>query len=468
MQMSTAQQNLYEVIGLSKDASQDLIDEQCIHLGERYRPDKKSGDLRRALIFAQIEKAYETLGGPIKRAAYDAELLRQRAKTIEQEFPPLFVEPTPNKKLNSVRSGKTTHADPHSRNELPSAGMAAAESVEHRYPVEFTASVGEYFRIWIVNLGLTILTLGIYSAWAKVRKKRYIYGHTRIDGDSFEYRGNPMAILKGRLIAVGAVVIVYAAGKFSPSLLWVLVIVAVCAAPWLIVRSLAFNAYNTAYRNIRLHFRGAYLKCFKIILWNGFLTFITGGFLYPYLKARLLQFAAGNHDYGTIQFQVAELTPQFAGKDSIYVRAYGLGLILFIVLFAMGVAGALIGLSQTSPELSVPTTVVGYVGSLFIFAYLRAWVANATWNSITVGPVHFDCALRPRDMFALYLINILVIIVTLGLATPWATVRTMRYRAEKMKVVAAGGLDCFVGAESTQVSAAGEEVGEMFDTDLSL
>jgi len=61
------------------------------------------------------------------------------------------------------------------------------DSAERRYPVEFTASAGEYFRIWIVNLALTIVTLGIYSAWAKVRKRRYFYGHTRIAGEAFEY-----------------------------------------------------------------------------------------------------------------------------------------------------------------------------------------------------------------------------------------------------------------------------------------
>src|SRR4051812_18779611 len=91
----------------------------------------------------------------------------------------------------------------------PNAASAAAQSgyvpdargEESRYPVEFTASAGEYFRIWMVNLALTILTPGIYSAWAKVRKKRYFYGHTRIDGDNFDYRANPIAILKGRVIA---------------------------------------------------------------------------------------------------------------------------------------------------------------------------------------------------------------------------------------------------------------------------
>jgi len=44
------------------------------------------------------------------------------------------------------------------------------DSAERRFPVEFTAGAGEYFRIWIVNLALTIVTLGVYSAWAKVRR----------------------------------------------------------------------------------------------------------------------------------------------------------------------------------------------------------------------------------------------------------------------------------------------------------
>src|SRR5213078_3713410 len=101
---------------------------------------------------------------------------------------------------------------------LPSTeqGAAANAAAGKRHPVEFTARAGEYFRIWIVNLALTIVTLGIYSAWAKVRKLRYFYGHTRIDGESFEYRANPIAILKGRLIAVALFAAFYAISHFAP------------------------------------------------------------------------------------------------------------------------------------------------------------------------------------------------------------------------------------------------------------
>lgn len=51
--------------------------------------------------------------------------------------------------------------------------------------LEFHGTAREYFRIWIVNLCLTLLTFGIFSAWAKVRKKRYSYSHTTIAARRF-------------------------------------------------------------------------------------------------------------------------------------------------------------------------------------------------------------------------------------------------------------------------------------------
>ncbi|MBK7012097.1 MAG: DUF898 family protein [Xanthomonadales bacterium] len=65
---------------------------------------------------------------------------------------------------------------------------------EHRFV--FDGRANEYFRIWIVNLALTLLSLGIFSAWAKVRSERYFYGSTRLAGVPFEYTAKPLPILK--------------------------------------------------------------------------------------------------------------------------------------------------------------------------------------------------------------------------------------------------------------------------------
>ena len=42
----------------------------------------------------------------------------------------------------------------------------------------------------------------MYSAWGKVRKQRYLFDHTQVDGSGFDFRGTPLAILRGRIVAL--------------------------------------------------------------------------------------------------------------------------------------------------------------------------------------------------------------------------------------------------------------------------
>ena len=78
---------------------------------------------------------------------------------------------------------------------LPPAPDAPAASL--RNTLRFGGSAGEYFKIWIVNLALTIVTLGIFSAWAKVRSRRYFNGNTFLGDHNFDYHGQPLRILIG-------------------------------------------------------------------------------------------------------------------------------------------------------------------------------------------------------------------------------------------------------------------------------
>jgi len=233
--------------------------------------------------------------------------------------------------------------------------------------------------------------------------------------------------------------------------------------PWLLVRSLAFNAYNSAYRNIRLHFGGTYREALNMMALTGLLTVITLGLAYPYAKARLTRFSAVHHRYGTAAFALPSLTRTFYG---IYLRLVGLTL-LAVVLGAALAAGAMF-LARPLVFAVAPVAIVALY--LLWFSYPRARIGNAVWNNLTIGAaaqVRFHSALRARDLASLYLVNVLVIVVTLGLATPWAVVRTMRYRAAKTAVEVSGGLDQFVAAQTADVGASGEAVGEMFGFDFS-
>ena len=106
---------------------------------------------------------------------------------------------------------------------LPDAAPTTAQApvkaapVRFKIPVSFTGSGSEYFRIWIVNLLLTIVTLGLYHPWAKVRRLRYFYGNTHIGDHTLDFHGNPTRMLRGFLL-LGALLLLYTvAGKVSPT-----------------------------------------------------------------------------------------------------------------------------------------------------------------------------------------------------------------------------------------------------------
>lgn len=349
----------------------------------------------------------------------------------------------------------------------PLEGGVPPDETRRAYPVLFTGKAGEYFRIWIVNLALTILTLGVYSAWAKVRKRRYLYGHTRIADEGFEYRAKPLPILIGRLIALAGLAAFIAADTFVPvlsanPLLRRLVLLAVLAiaGPWIVVRSLRFNARNTAYRNIRFRFAGRYVDGLKIVGTYCWLPLFP--IAYPRFKRRVVEFGAGNHFYGGTRFSLLDAFR--APFVNAYAIAYGWS---FLVLLLYAIAVAYYASIEVKWAI-VPLAMALYVGFGLGIAFIRARTVNAVWNNLRVGTVHFTSSLRARDLIGLYASNVVVLVLTLGLATPWAVVRVHRYRASKTTMIASGSLDDYVQAEADHVGAAGEEIGEMLDFDVSL
>jgi uncharacterized membrane protein YjgN (DUF898 family) len=142
----------------------------------------------------------------------------------------------------------------------------ALEAEPRRLPLKFTGSAAEFFRVWIVNVALSIVTLGIYSAWAKVRSKNYFYRHTLLDGSSFEYHAVPLQILKGRLIVGALFAAIFAAKLYSLQVYAVGLLVFVLASPAIIPLALTFNARNSSYRNVRFCFDGTIGAAYKTYL----------------------------------------------------------------------------------------------------------------------------------------------------------------------------------------------------------
>src|SRR5438046_1249228 len=194
----------------------------------------------------------------------------------------------------------------------------ALNADERQVQPEFTGTAAEYFRIWIVNLFFTLATLGIYSAWAKVRKRRYFYGSTRLDGDSFDYFASPKAILNGRIIAVAIFAIYALAGELYPQSRYAFWAAGVLAFPWLVVRALAFNSRNSAYRGLRFNFEATTKQAARVYIGMLAVVVLTAGLAFPWFMARQKAFVVSQHAFGTSRFECELPAQRFYG---IYIRA---------------------------------------------------------------------------------------------------------------------------------------------------
>ena len=333
---------------------------------------------------------------------------------------------------------------------------------------EFTGSAAEYFRIWIVNLFFTLITLGVYSAWAKVRKKRYFYGSTRFDGDTFDYFANPKSILAGRIIALVVFVLYAFAGELYPAARYGFLAAAVLAAPWLVMRALAFNARNSAYRGLRFDFAAPAKAVVRRYLGLLAALVLTLGLAYPWCLARYKSFVVSHHAFGSSGLQCELRARDFFG---IYIRA------LLMLLALIVPIGALVGFAMPkSPDIPesiawivyLLPVVAFYAAYAVVYAYTQARTTNLQWNN-TVGPgLRFQSTLGAARLARLYLGNVVAAGLSAGLLIPWAVVRTLRYRLENFAMIVDQELEHDANPALAPVGAAGQEIGELFNLELGL
>jgi uncharacterized membrane protein YjgN (DUF898 family) len=194
------------------------------------------------------------------------------------------------------------------------------------------------------------------------------------------------------------------------------------------------------------------------------IVFALLGILFPWWLARLRKFLVSKTAFGGVHANITITGRQFWG---IYFRG---GLLISVGgAVGGGVSAVLVGAQKAPLSLaSVLVLVCVYAGYILGYAYIKAASANLVWNNTTLQPLRFVSTLRGRDLAWLYLSNAVAIIASLSLLTPWAVVRTLRYRTEHMQVLVDGDLTAFSGSEMSSVQAAGAEVSEVFDLDLAL
>lgn len=380
------------------------------------------------------------------------------------------------------------------------ASMATAQRVLN---IQFTGSGSEYWRIWIVNLLLTVVTLGFYYPYAKARRLRYFHANTLIDGHALGFHGDPRKMLRGYVLMLLLAVLYGVAGKVSPTAGLVALVILAVLWPALWRASLQFRLGNTSWRGLRFGFegdlRGAYAAMAVLYLpallvaamgvvgadpespkpvLSGVLglAFLVSWTLLPLGLWRMKRY---QHDHYRYAQEHAELA---VGQGAFYklgFKVLGVNIVAVVIfgLLVAGVAGSVFGAQARGepPSAGDVAGIMGLMGLFYLAWFCWMWpygvarLQNLVWSGTRSAHLRFDSQLTVKALAGLTLKNLLLTAVTLGLYRPFAAVATARLRLEAVRIELTGSTDAWMADAATTMSdASGDAAGDFFGIDLGL
>lgn len=335
------------------------------------------------------------------------------------------------------------------------------------------------FGIFIVNTFFTLLTLGLYSFWGRVRVRQFLSSQTSFAKTRFSYHGTAQELLKGWSKAFLVFGLPYAFLSFVP-FMWDQVpawipnalagTMALCFIPIAVVGSHRYRLSRTSLGTIRFSFRGRVKEYMKIWFLGTLLTLLTAGFYYPFFENARRKFLVNHSYFGNRHFSY-----DGTGGGLLWIYAKTLGLTLLILT---GVLGMSIGPEALSSITRWPHDdwqgvfrnsifLTGLLTLLLPWFYLQVSKQRYQWNHSDFGDAHFHFSASTWNLFELRLTNFLILILTFGLAWPWVQVRNLQFLYYHLGLQ--GPLDFQrIEQEALDASPTGEELAGYFDAGFDL
>lgn len=344
--------------------------------------------------------------------------------------------------------------------------------MQQTHQVKFTGDAKTYFGIWIVNILLSIVTLGIYSAWAKVRTKRYFAQNTLIDGRRFDYHATGKQILIGRIIVILGLIVL-----MIPILNLIGAVALFFLFPWLMNRALMFNARKTSFSGLRFGFDGSYGRAFLVYIIYPVLSALTLFIFMPFAIRARHRYTINGHRYGTARFSFdSAIWPFYKAALLAIGWVMVATLIGFVLLGGPRLLNEFIIMAQMGDEpdpalmirffLMYGVLLVAIMPAAFIY---QAYIRNMVYaHTALQGGHRLVSNVSAARLMWIAMSNVVVIVLTLGLMLPWARIRFSRYLADCTQFIADGSLDEFIGVEEGRVTALGDAYADLEGLDVGL
>ena len=309
-----------------------------------------------------------------------------------------------------------------------------------RHP-RFHGEAGSLFGIHVINVLLTLVTLGVFYFWAKTRVRHYVFSQTAFEGDRFAYHGNGKELLLGTfkaalvfglpVLGLNLVRDVFevpepvkaVAGVASGILVFLFFPVALVGAR-------RYRLGRTSWRGIRFSFRGQAADMISIFIKGSLLTAVTLGFYTPFFLVNRQHYLVTHSYFGGKRFD-------FTGRGQDLFPSFVVALLL------------------TLPTLGL------------CWVWYLAEKRRYFWDHTRLGTARFSCGVRGGALLSLWTVNLLLLVGTLGVAWPWVRTRNIQFAFQNLTLI--GPLDLTrIQQQALHTSSFGEGLSGFFDTGFDL
>lgn len=304
--------------------------------------------------------------------------------------------------------------------------------------LSFKADGWEFLGILILNWILTSVTFFIYYPWARVARLKFIYQSARLNDTPFVFSGTGNELFKGFikvLLLFGAMFgtffwISFAHVEWSFVAGYANAIILLFLIPLAMHSALRYRLARTSWRGVFFGYRGERKQLLLEFVMGYVLVFLSGGLYTAWFIDGLRRYIIGNIRFGNLRFG-------FDGNGSKLFFIYFKGLILGILTLG-----------------------------IYYFWYMKEWMNYfAAHTFIEQGDQRYY--LKPQftggSYFGLMLVNVLMLIFTLGLATPFVIIRTATYVLTHLELPQELDLDRIAQTEDDYADATGDDVMDFLD-----
>lgn len=308
--------------------------------------------------------------------------------------------------------------------------------MERKNQLEFKGEGRTLFGLTIVNTILTLITLGLYYPWAKVKYLQYYYQNFYMSGDHFSFHGTGQEIFKGFIkailfiVAIVALYFVFILIKLPMIGVLLYVIGFLLIIPIAMHGTMRYRLAKTSWRSIHFGYRGNLTKLMKLYFKGLGLSIVTLGIYAYWFEMKFRSYLFDHIRFGNVKLG-------FKGNG--------------LDFFLLNLKG------------SILTTLTLGIYSFWYFAELFRFYYENTTAEHDGKTYTLSSDATAGEIFKLYAVNFLLIVFTLGLGYAWAQVRTMKFLAANITIPEDLNTDNVIQTEADFDDATGDSMFDFLD-----